>query len=151
MFFSGALSEQQMDDMYKSGLGVTKCAVGRWLSVGAPASGLAIFTHVPFGFPHGLLQHDMVDRFLLYFFAQSAHANTRGTWNTPESASIDRGSGAISYSAAGYTTLFRSISEIGRVIRGQPQQGRAVLCNVVTARCFADLLPHRAHLDERTI
>jgi hypothetical protein len=24
-FFSGALSEQQMDDMYKSGLGLTQC------------------------------------------------------------------------------------------------------------------------------
>ena len=106
VFFSGALTEQQMDDMYKSGLGVTDCEnTGRWLCVGSPSAGIAPFTHVPFGFPHGLLQHDMVQRFLLYFFTQSAHANTRGTWTTPESASIDRSHGAISYSAAGVNNI----------------------------------------------
>ena len=59
-----------------------------------------------FGCPgNGLLQHDMVERFLLYFFTQSAHANTRGTWTTPESASIDRTHGAISFSAAGVNNV----------------------------------------------
>jgi hypothetical protein len=148
VFFSGALTEQQTDDMYRSGLGITDCTnTGRWLCVGTPSSGTSPFTHgacpppllllppprallhtrssntiptiltcyslfvarllssVPFGFPHGLLQHDMVERFLLYFFTQSAHANTRGTWTTPESASIDRGHGAISYSAAGVNNV----------------------------------------------
>jgi len=106
VFFSGTLTEQQMDDMYKSGLGLTSCEnTGRWLCVGSPSAGTAPFTHVPFGFPHGLLQHDMVERFLLYFFTQSAHANTRGTWTTPESASIDRMHGAISYSAAGVNNV----------------------------------------------
>ena len=110
VFFSGALTEQQMDDMYKSGLGLTACEnTGRWLCVGSPSAGTAPFTHVPFGFPHGLLQHDMVERFLLYFFTQSAHANTRGTWTTPESASIDRTHGAISYSAAGVNNVPLSI------------------------------------------
>ena len=47
----------------------------------------------------------MVKEFLLYFFTQSAHANTRGTWTTPESASIDRRSGAISFSAAGVNNV----------------------------------------------
>merc|ERR1712166_668366 len=77
--------------------------------VGSPSAGTAPFTHVPFGFPFGLLQHDMVERFLLYFFTQSAHANTRGTWTTPESASIDRGSGAISFSSAGVNNVPLSI------------------------------------------
>ena len=108
VFFSGALTEQQMDDMYRSGQGLTSCPVGRWMCVGSPAAGMNPFTHVPFGFPYGLLQHDMVERFLLYFFTQSAHANTRGTWTTPESASIDRRSGAISYSAAGDSSTHAS-------------------------------------------
>ena len=57
VFFSGALTEQQTDDMYRSGLGITNCTLsGRWLCVGSPSSGTAPFTHVPFGFPHGLLQ-----------------------------------------------------------------------------------------------
>ena len=73
--------------------------------MGSPSAGTAIFTHVPLGFPFGLLQHDMVERFLLYFFTQSAHANSRGTWTTPESASIDRRHGAISYSAAGVNNV----------------------------------------------
>ena len=122
MFFSGALTEQQVDDMYRSGLGVTKCAIGRWMSVGAPAAGLAIFTHVPFGFPHGLLQHDMVDRFLLYFFAQSAHANTRGTWNTPESASIDRRSGGVTLS------LFSTNSRVCVCVSSMPPNTRILMC-----------------------
>jgi len=35
--------------------------------------------------PFGLLVHDFVERFLLYFFTQSAHSATRGTFVTPES------------------------------------------------------------------
>ena len=105
VFFSGALTEQQMDDMYKSGAGLTSCEIGRWMCMGSPSAGDAVFTHVPFGFPHGLLQHDMVERFLLYFFTQSAHANTRGTYTTPESSSMmDRGH-SISYSAAGVNNV----------------------------------------------
>eukprot|EP00966_Prymnesium_polylepis_P263077 6076297-Prymnesium_polylepis.1 len=30
MFFSGALTEEQVDAMYRSGLGLTDCEVGRW-------------------------------------------------------------------------------------------------------------------------
>ena len=49
--------------MYKSGQGLTNCtSTGRWMVVGSPSAGIAPFTHVPFGFPHGLLQHDMVEQ-----------------------------------------------------------------------------------------
>jgi hypothetical protein len=105
LFFSGALSEEQMDDMYKSGLGLTTCPIGRFMCAGSPAAGVAVFTHVPFGMPFGLLQHDMVERFLLYFFTQSAHANTRGTWTTPESSSLTDRSHSISFSAAGVNNV----------------------------------------------
>ena len=105
LFFSGALTAVQMDAMLRSGQGRTICPIGRWMAVGSPAAGLNPFTHVPFGFPFGLLQHDHVEPFLLYLFTQSAHAHTRGTWTTPESASIDRRRGAIAYSAAGVNNV----------------------------------------------
>ena len=127
MFYSGALSAEQTDAMYTSGLGLTACEiltltltltlsltlglttceVGRWLTVGSTKNSLdtnpnpdpnsdwftsgspsggndgrgLIFVHIPQGLPFGLLVHDMVDRFLLYFFTQSAHSQTRGTCN----------------------------------------------------------------------
>ena len=49
-----------------------------------------MFVHSPQGFPYGLLVHDFVERFLLYFFTHSAHTNTRGTFTTPESTTLDR-------------------------------------------------------------
>jgi hypothetical protein len=101
MFFSGALTEQQTDDMYKSGQGLTTCPIGWWMSMGAPSAGVNIFNHVPFGFPHGLLQHDMVERFLLYFFTISAHGSSRGFWMTPESSSIVERTHNVWFSAAG--------------------------------------------------
>ena len=101
LFFSGALSEKQVDDMYKSGLGLTTCPIGRWLQTGTPAAGPNLFSHVVHGLPHGLLQHDMVERFLLHFFTQSAHANARGTYITPESTSAIDHTHSVFYSAAG--------------------------------------------------
>ena len=38
----------------------------------------------------GLLQADLVEPFLLQFYALSAHAYTRGTFVAPESAFLDR-------------------------------------------------------------
>lgn len=78
MFFSGILTEQQMDEMYLSGQGLNTCPVRWWMSMGSPSAGPNTFSHTPFGFPFGLLQHDYVERFLLYYFTQSAHQNTRG-------------------------------------------------------------------------
>ena len=66
IFYSGALSQQQTEDIYRMGLGLTNCSssttgIGRFLTVGSPASGTNIFTHIPFGFPFGLLAADMVE------------------------------------------------------------------------------------------
>ena len=109
MFYSGALTHEQADAMYSAGLGLTTCEVGRWLTMGSPSGGddgsALIFTHIPQGLPHGLLQHDMVERFLLYFFTQSAHAATRGTWTTPESSHIDRDSTGWPYSSPGQANV----------------------------------------------
>ena len=100
MFYSGALSSQQVDDIYLLGTGVANCS-SRFLTLGSPSAGINLFTHVPFGLAYGLLQHDFIDRFLLHYFAVSAHSYTRGTWTTPESASIDRDHPSIVYAAAG--------------------------------------------------
>merc|ERR1711971_1095790 len=46
----------------------------------------------------------MVERFLLHYFAMSAHTYTRGTWTTPEAVSPDRDVGGTDYVAAGVMT-----------------------------------------------
>ena len=53
---------------------------------------------------YGLLQHDMVERFLLHFFAMAAHTYTRGTWTTPEATHPDRDVASTAYVAAGVVT-----------------------------------------------
>ena len=109
MFFSGALTAEQTDAMYTAGLGVTTCEIGRWLTVGSPSGGgsgaALVFAHIPQGLPFGLLVHDMVERFLLYFFTQAAHSATRGTYNTPESTHIDRNSRGWPYASPGQANV----------------------------------------------
>ena len=51
----------------------------------------------------GLLQADLVEPFLLQFYALSAHAYTRGTFVAPESALLDRSK----VSAYKFLLLFR--------------------------------------------
>ena len=59
-------------------------------SGGDVASTGALETFTIHGWGYGLLQHDMVEAFLLQFFALSAHCYTRGTFVAPESAMLDR-------------------------------------------------------------
>eukprot|EP00966_Prymnesium_polylepis_P290083 6701240-Prymnesium_polylepis.1 len=97
-----ALTAEQTDAMYTSGLGLTNCTTGRFLGVGSPAGGgQRLFVHVPQGLPYGLLVHDFVDRFLLHFFTQSAHTHTRGTFSTPESTTLDRNGYDYAIASAG--------------------------------------------------
>jgi phage tail protein X len=109
MFYSAALTAEQTDAMYTAGLGLTTCEIGRWLTMGSPAGGSTgsglIFVHIPQGMPFGLLVHDMVDRFLLYFFTQSAHSQTRGTWTSPESQTIDRDRNGWPYASPGQANV----------------------------------------------
>lgn len=56
------------------------------------------------GWGYGLLQADMVESFLLQFYALSAHAYTRGTFIAPESTPIDRTKSSPSFATpAGLT------------------------------------------------
>lgn len=70
MFYSGALSNSQTDDIYRMGAGVVDCKglqncfdSRQFLQVGCPAGGTLIFTHIPFGLGYGLLAADMPDRY----------------------------------------------------------------------------------------
>ena len=47
-------------------------------------------TFIDAGWGYGLLQTDLIDRFLLYYFAISAHAMSRGTFTAPECTQLDR-------------------------------------------------------------
>ena len=62
-----------------------------------------VFRHIPFGLAFGLLVADFPDRFLLHYFASSAHSYTRGSMTTPESSFLDRDSASIAYASAGQT------------------------------------------------
>ena len=57
--------------------------------------------YTAYGMAYGLLQHDMIERFLLHYFGMSAHTYTRATWTTPEAAHPDRDVGSTDYVAAG--------------------------------------------------
>ena len=101
MMYSGALTAGQVSDIYAGAAG-TACG-DRLVVLGSPAlNGASISTPTPYGLAHGLLQHDMVEKFLLHFFAMSAHAYTRGSWTTPESANVvDRDAPTVAFAAAG--------------------------------------------------
>ena len=108
MMYSGALSDGQIDDIYRMGTGTADCSGARncssgarFLQVGCPAGGSLIFTHIPFGLAFGMLLADFPDRFLLHYYAASAHSYTRGSWTVPESTSIDRDAASIAYNTAG--------------------------------------------------
>jgi len=100
-FYAGLLTAEQTDAIYMQGAGLTTCNSGRFLSLGVPSGGTRMFVHIPQGFPYGLLVHDMVERFLLYFFTHSAHTNTRGTFTTPESTTLDRNGYDYAYASPG--------------------------------------------------
>ena len=108
MMFSGALTAEQIGDIYTAASGGSAaCGAVRFLTLGSPgladAPGQAsLSSPTSYGFGYGLLQADHVERFLLHYFAVSAHGYTRGTFTTPESANLaDRDEPAIAYAAAG--------------------------------------------------
>ena len=70
---------------------------GSMLKAGVPAgsggdvrNGDQMMTFTVHGWGAGLLQADLIEPFLLQYYALSAHAYTRGSWIAPESTEIDR-------------------------------------------------------------
>ena len=119
--YSGALTKPQVDDIWSYMslenqsiiLGVPgwsgNANAGKPCSRGTCPPYVAvktISTRAPFGLAYALLQHDMVERFLLHFYAISAHAYTRGSWTTPESSNIaDRDTPTVAYAVTGVATV----------------------------------------------
>ena len=107
MFHSGALTSSQVADIYKAASGAAACGQARFLTMGSPSLGdgkASLSSPSSYGLGFGLLQHDMVERFLLHHFTMSAHAYTRGTFTTPESSNLaDRDEPTVAYTAAAVT------------------------------------------------
>jgi len=96
MMWSGALTKQQVDDTYSF------MAQNRSLVLGVPGWNASLSLRAPFGLAYGLLQHDFVERFLLHFFAVSAHGSTRGTLTPPQSSNLaNRDEPTVTYAATG--------------------------------------------------
>ena len=99
MLYSGALTHGQVEDIYNT---MAHGGVNRSLVLGCPGWNNSVSSRAPFGLAYGLLQHDMIPRFLLHFYAMSAHAYTRGTWTPPESSNFtDRDQPARTYASTG--------------------------------------------------
>ena len=103
LLYSGALTAQQAADIYLAASGGSSCGAKRFLTLGSPGvGGATIATPTSYGFAHALLQHDEVEKFLLHYFAISAHGYTRGTFTTPESSDLaDRDTAPAQYASAG--------------------------------------------------
>lgn len=56
------------------------------------------------GWGYGLLQADLIEPFLMQYYALSAHAYTRGTWIAPESTGIDRNKASPSFATTAGVT-----------------------------------------------
>ena len=86
MVYSGALTPQQVDDVYTDlALGnksAPAAACCRPMTLGCPGYNNKQTTYTAYGMAYGLLAADMVERFLLHWFGMSAHTYTRGTWTT---------------------------------------------------------------------
>lgn len=108
MLYSGALTAKQANDIYTAASGGSRCGATRFLTMGSPGLGdgkASITSPSSYGFAYGLLQHDMIEPFLLHFFTMSAHSYTRGTYTSPESSNLaDRDEPSIAYTAAGVAT-----------------------------------------------
>lgn len=61
---------------------------GSWLGMIGNREQVVVFHAHGAGF--GLLQHDMIDEFLMSYFALMAHCYTRGTWTAFECCDLDR-------------------------------------------------------------
>ena len=57
--------------------------------LGLLRNGRALNGFVVYGYAYGLLQHDLIREFLLFYYAHMSHLYSRGTWTAVEGASVD--------------------------------------------------------------
>jgi hypothetical protein len=113
MLYSGALEPETVREIVawhqtQQGGGVrgSRLKLGVLAGAGSTvANGDSFESFTLHGWGYGLLVADLVEAFLLQYFAVSAHAYTRGTWIAPESVNLDRNSASPPYcTPAGLTT-----------------------------------------------
>ena len=104
LFYSGVLTKEQANDIYETLTTSNGSYVTRPITLGCAGYNNKQVTFWSYGLAYGLLQHDMVERFLLHYFAMSAHTYTRGSQTTPEAVHPDRDVASTDYVAAGVVT-----------------------------------------------
>jgi hypothetical protein len=57
--------------------------------LGLLRNGKSLSGFVVYGYAYGLLQHDFIREFLLFYYAHMAHIYSRGTWTAVEVAAVD--------------------------------------------------------------
>ena len=88
MFHSGVLSREKVEMIQSS------CASHYMLMLGVNSTQRdRLLGFTVYGQAYGLLQHDLIREFLLFYYSIIAHVYTRGTWTAFESTSLDRDEG----------------------------------------------------------
>ena len=95
--YSGALDAPTVREIYewhrfaRAERGGARLLLGVLTGSGIDNSaGAVLETFTLFGWGYGLLQSDLIEPFLLQYFAVAAHGYTRGTFIAPESSYVDR-------------------------------------------------------------
>eukprot|EP00911_Craspedida_sp_UC1_P000935 UC1_evm4s707 len=105
LLYSGVLTDDQVEDVYRTlSLSNNSFYYTRPMTMGCCGYNNKQTTYTAYGVAYGMLKSDMVERFLLHYFAMSAHTYTRGTWTTPEASHPDRDVASTDFVSAGVVT-----------------------------------------------
>jgi hypothetical protein len=69
------------------------CAAHRGTTLGIFTNRKRVVAFQCYGEAYGLIQHDMIADFLLFYYAHAAHLHSRGTWTAYECVDMDRDRG----------------------------------------------------------
>ena len=106
LMYSGAFPRDLLDkylgfaSQYEMGM-----KVGMLSGTGPSCCGNQLMSFTSHGFGFGLLQHGLVERYLLMLYTAAQHGCTRGTWVCGESSSIDRDINTVDYATPAQLTV----------------------------------------------
>lgn len=84
MMHSGIVPKPYVDIILKD------AAVHNGMKMGIFGNRLHAVAFICYGEGYGLIQHDMIHEFLLFYYSHALHMHTRGTWTAFECVDIDR-------------------------------------------------------------
>ncbi|MCA9259034.1 MAG: hypothetical protein KDA61_07535, partial [Planctomycetales bacterium] len=87
LLYSGCLKREQVETIVRYRESHRDVLLGVPTAYGYNSGELAGF--LSYGHAYGLLQHDMVRKYLLTLYSLSAHHYTRGSWTAPETRLVD--------------------------------------------------------------